>query len=134
MMSLFQFIFFLEESFSHLCCMCIYVFLSLVFQKYFKSLQTFLFIYFQRKKNTDGFHIPYPRRLITYISGLLITDATFLQRRDCRKQGSRVETAHCYSLYTRASSILARTTHIPHMSLAISVKLTESGAQVVELG
>lgn len=47
-------------------------------------------------------------------------------------QGSRVETAHCYSLYTRASSILARTTHIPHMSLAISVKLTVSGAQVVE--
>lgn len=48
------------------------------------------------------------------------------------RQGSRVETAHCYSLYTRASSILARTTHIPHMSLAISVKLTVSGAQVVE--
>lgn len=56
----------------------------------------------------------------------------FCNTETVERKGSRVETAHCYSLYTRASSILARTTHIPHMNLAISVKLTESGAQVVE--
>lgn len=31
------------------------------------------------------------------------------------------EAALCYSLHTRASSILARTTHIPHMIRALCV-------------
>lgn len=35
---------------------------------------------------------------------------------------------------TRASSILARTTHIPYMILAITVELTECGVQVGKRG
>ena len=76
------------------------------------------------KKKVVFFYIPKQCSLITCISGLFITDATYVQHRDCWET-VRVETAHCYSLYTRASSILARTTHIPHMNLAISEKLTE---------
>lgn len=67
----------------------------------------------------------YPCSLITCILGLLITDATFLQ---CRLYGDRAAELKQLNVIP----FIPEPHLSPHMILAISMKLPESGAQVVE--
>lgn len=86
------------------------------------------------KNKLHSFHIPPPCSLIMCISGLLITDATFLQHIDCEER--RQQSWNSSLLFSLYQSLIYLGQDNPHSSyeLAISVKLTESRAQVVEWG